>query len=105
MTGAAAPHAGSRAFFSAHPVFRRDEYARALGRDSDDRTVGSLLRQHLRSGNVRRVARGVYASVPPHADPSTWVVDRFLAASKLKPDAILAYHSALELHGAAYEGR
>jgi hypothetical protein len=29
-------------------------------------------------------------------------VDRHLAAAKLKSDAILAYHSALELHGAAY---
>ncbi len=30
MSGNAA-HPGSRAFFSAHPVFRREEYARALG--------------------------------------------------------------------------
>lgn len=98
----AAGHHSSRAFFSAHPVFRREEYARALGRTSDDRTVSALLTKHLKTGNVRRVARGVFAAVPPHADAAHWVVDRYLAAAKLKPDAILAYHSALELHGAAY---
>lgn len=95
-------HSGSRAFFSAHPVFRREEYARALGRAANDRTLSALLTKHLKAGNIRRVARGVFASVPPHREAANWVVDRYLAASRLKPDAILAYHSALELHGAAY---
>lgn len=102
VANAPAAQTGSRAFFSAHPVFRREEYARALGRGKGDRAVGSLLRQHLQAGNIRRVARGVFASVPAHADAATWVVDRYLAASKLKADAVLAYHSALELHGSAY---
>jgi predicted transcriptional regulator of viral defense system len=61
-----------------------------------------MLRQHLLAGNIRRVARGVFAAVPPHGDAHNWAVDRFLAASKLKPDAVIAYHSALELHGVAY---
>lgn len=30
------------------------------------------------------------------------MVDRYLAAAKLKRDGILAYHTALELHGVAY---
>lgn len=93
---------GSRAFFSAHPVFRREEYARALGRETSNRVVTALLTKHLKAGNIRRVARSVFAAVPAHADADTWVVDRYLAAAKLKPDAILAYHSALELHGVAY---
>jgi predicted transcriptional regulator of viral defense system len=101
MAGSAA-HPGSRAFFSAHPVFRREEYARAVGRAVDDRTVSALLAKHLKAGNIRRVARSVFAAVPPHVEAEDWVVDRYLAAAKLKPDAILAYHSALELHGTAY---
>lgn len=101
MAGSPA-HSGSRAFFSAHPVFRREEYARAVGRVSEDRTVSALLTKHLKAGNIRRVARSVFAAVPPHVDAADWVVDRYLAAAKLKPDAVLAYHSALELHGAAY---
>jgi predicted transcriptional regulator of viral defense system len=93
---------GSRAFFSAHPVFRREEYAAAVGRRSADKVVSAMLTQHLKAGNLRRVARAVFAAVPPHGDPKTWAVDRFLAASRLKPDAVIAYHSALELHGCAY---
>lgn len=100
MAGTA--HSSSRAFFSAHPVFRREEYARAVGRATTDRTVSALLTKHLRAGNIRRVARSVFAAVPPHVEAADWVVDRYLAAAKLRPDAILAYHSALELHGAAY---
>lgn len=102
MSAAPAQHSGSRAFFSAHPVFRREEYAHALGRETSNRTVTALLTKHLKAGNLRRVARGVFAAVPPHAAAETWVVDRYLAASKLKSDAVLAYHSALELHGVAY---
>ena len=30
------------------------------------------------------------------------VIDRFAAASKLRPDGVLGFHSALELHGVAY---
>ena len=93
---------GSRSFFSSHPVFRREEYAAAIGRRADDKVLSAMLTQHLKAGNIRRVARSVFAAVPPHADAATWVVDRFLAASKLKPDAVIAYHSALELHGCSY---
>ena len=61
-----------------------------------------MLDQHLRAGNIVRLARGVFASVPKHADAQTWSVDRFLAAAKLRSGGVIAYHSALELHGYAY---
>ena len=61
-----------------------------------------MLTQHLQAGNVRRIARGVFASVPRHADARIWSVDRFLAASRLRRDGIIACHSALGLHGCAY---
>ena len=61
-----------------------------------------MLTQHLQAGNIRRIARGVFASVPKHAVAAKWSVDRFLAASRLRRDAVIAYHSALELHGYAY---
>lgn len=93
---------GSRAFFSAHPVFRREEYAEAVQRRSTDKVVTTMLGQHLKAGNIRRVARGVFVSVPAHGNADSWIMDRFLAASRLKSDAVIAYHSALELHGCAY---
>lgn len=92
----------SRAFFSANPVFRREEYARAVGRPSSDPTVSQMLDQHLRAGNIKRIARAVFASVPAHAEADAWPVDHLLAASRLRADATIAYHSALELHGFAY---
>ena len=96
------PRLVSAPFFSANPVFRRDEYAAAVGRRPQDRVVTAMLAQHLRAGNIRRIARGVFASVPKHADATTWSVDRFLAASRLRQCSTIAYHSALELQGYAY---
>lgn len=96
------PRLVSAPFFSARPVFDRTEYAKAVGRRPDDKVVTAMLTQHLRAGNIRRIARGVFASVPKHADADKWVVDRFLAASRLRRGGVIAYHSALELHGCAY---
>ncbi|MFZ1101421.1 MAG: hypothetical protein WAN86_00815 [Hyphomicrobiaceae bacterium] len=102
MPQAAVPRLVSAPFFSAHPVFTRAEYAAAVGRRRGDKVVSTMLDQHLRAGNIRRISRGVFASVPKHADARKWVVDRFLAASRLRSDAVIAYHAALELHGCTY---
>ena len=96
------PRLLSAPFFSANPVFRRAEYAAAVGRQHQDKVVTAMLTQHLQAGNIRRIARGVFASVPRHADAETWSVDRFLAASRLRHGGTIAYHSALELQGYAY---
>jgi len=92
----------SSPFFSATPVFSRVEYAAALGRAPTEKVVTTMLSQHLKAGNIRRLARGVFASVPKHADAGAWPVDRFLAASRLRAGGVIAYHAALELHGYAY---
>ena len=92
----------SAPFFSERPVFRRAEYAAAVGRQPGDKVVTAMLAQHLKAGNIRRIAREVFASVPQHAKTRSWTADRFLAASRLRPDGVVAYHSALELHGYAY---
>lgn len=89
-------------FFSATPVFSRAEYAAALGRAPTEKVITTMLAQHLKAGNIRRLARGVFAFVPKHADAGAWSVDRFLAASRLRPGGVIAYHAALELHGYAY---
>ncbi len=91
----------SASFFSTTPVFGRVEFAKAFGRRPGDRAVTELLKYHLRVGNIRRIARGVFASVPKGTRPGTETVDRFLAASRLRIGAVVAYRSALELHGCA----
>ncbi|MGH8319969.1 MAG: type IV toxin-antitoxin system AbiEi family antitoxin domain-containing protein [Steroidobacteraceae bacterium] len=83
-------------FFSTTPVFARAEFAQTVGRRPDDRVVTAMLAHHLRAGNIRRIARGVFASV---SNP-----DRFLAASRLREGAVIAYRSALEMHGCTPTG-
>ncbi len=95
------PHKTAR-FLSAHPVFTRAEFAQALDHGSHAQTVTSLLGHHLRAGHIKRISREVFATVPAHLSPDAWVMDRFAAASKLRDDGVLAYHSALELHGINY---
>jgi predicted transcriptional regulator of viral defense system len=89
-------------FLSAHPVFTRAEFAVAFGHPASAANVTSLLRHHLRAGNIKRVSREVFAAVPAHLAADRMVIDRFAAASKLRTDGVLGFHSALELHGITY---
>jgi predicted transcriptional regulator of viral defense system len=89
-------------FLSAHPIFTRAEFAAAFGHPASAANVTSLLRHHLRAGNIKRVSREVFAAVPAHLAVERIVIDRFTAASKLRTDGVLGFHSALELHGIAY---
>ncbi len=91
-------------FFLTHPVFTLEEYAafRAREGSSNPRTVGNLLADQVKGGRVVRVHRGVYANVPPAADPAAFAVDPFLVAGRLAADAVVAYHAALQFRGKAY---
>ena len=96
------PRPLSAPFFCTHPVFDRGEYAAAVGRRTGDPTVSAMLAHHLRAGNIQRIARGVFASVPAPVVGTKWRSDRFLAAAVLRQRrCVVAYHSALELHGCA----
>jgi predicted transcriptional regulator of viral defense system len=95
------PHK-TASFLSAHPVFTRAEFAATFGHPTSAAKVTSLLRHHLRAGNIKRVSREVYAAVPAHLPADRMVIDRFAAASKLRSDGVLGFHSGLELHGIAY---
>ncbi len=46
--------------------------------------------------------RGLYAVVAPGNTPETCPVDPYLVAAKSADDAVLAYHTALEVHGKAH---
>src|SRR5262245_51435275 len=91
-------------FFSRHPVFRFEEFRQAhqsSGTRSPE-TTGSVLKQHVAAGNLINVRRGLYARVSAGADAATFRVDPYLLASRLTPDAVIAYHSALQLLGKAH---
>jgi predicted transcriptional regulator of viral defense system len=91
-------------FFLAHPVFRHDEFVAAhagAGARSFQSSAASL-KQHVTAGNLLRVRRGLYATVPRGVDAEHATVDPYLVATKLTHDAVVAYHAALQFHGKAY---
>jgi hypothetical protein len=75
-------------FFRQHPIFAFEEFLAS----APSRPVGTakaLLRYHVKRGNLGKVRRGLYV-VGEFSDP--WLI-----ASRLTPDAILAYDGALAL--------
>jgi predicted transcriptional regulator of viral defense system len=89
-------------YFRTHPVFTLAEFRRAVGTRATPSTTQTLIKYHLGRGTLRLVERGVYAVVPPGVEAGQFAPDRFLVAAALRPDAVLAYHSALELLGVAH---
>ncbi|MGM0578219.1 MAG: type IV toxin-antitoxin system AbiEi family antitoxin domain-containing protein [Myxococcota bacterium] len=90
-------------FFETHPVFTHEEFVEArapLG--TSRRTSDNLLAKHVAAGRLVRVRRGLYAAVPRGITPEEAPVDPYLVATKLAPDATVAYHAALQFHGRTY---
>lgn len=90
-------------FFAAHPVFTREEFDQFLRRRgvNSARTAESHLLRYLAAGRIGRVKRGVYFATGPGETAGRTSLDYLLIASRLAPDAVLAYHTALEAHGHA----
>ena len=91
-------------FLSQHAVFTVEEldlFLRERGAGSSN-TRKSLLTYYRNQGRILPLRRGLYAVVPFGAHPESVPVDPYLVASKMTPDAVLAYHTALEFHGKAY---
>lgn len=90
-------------FFSTHPVFTREEFVQFLQgrRVKSPRTTESHLLRYLTSGRIGRVKRGVYFTASPGQIAERTSLDFLLVASRMAPDAVLAYHTALEAHGYA----
>lgn len=61
-----------------------------------------MLKQHVAAGNLINLRRGLYARVPDGAEAGTFRVDPYLVASRLAEDAVIAYHSALQIFGKAH---
>ena len=91
-------------FFDVTPVFTRAEFeaARTETARRSPRTTDSLLRRYVADGRLLRVRAGLYAVVPRGAAAAAAPVDPYLVATKLAPDATLAYHAALQFWGKAY---
>lgn len=91
-------------FLATRPVFTVAEFSEWYGSRSEkrERTVEALLAYHVKRGHLVRIRKGLYAAAPPGFAAASVPIDPFLVAGKLTPDAILAYHTALEFHGKAH---
>ncbi len=65
-------------------------------------TALERVKHHLARGRLRRVAKEVYAAVPPGVASEEFAPDRYLVAAAARPDGILSHHAALELLGVAH---
>ena len=91
-------------FFRLHPVFSRDEFTEHLLSRGDVglRTEEALLSYYKKAGRLAIIRRGLYATIPAGANPASFPIDPFLIAARLRNDAVLSYHTALDFHGRAH---
>ena len=64
-------------------------------------TTATVLKQHVKAGRLVNLRRGVYATVPHGRKPESVDIDPYVLACRLRPDAVVAYHAALEFWGKA----
>jgi predicted transcriptional regulator of viral defense system len=84
--------AKANAFFSLHPVFRREEFVEEyVGTGHSQKAAGKVLEHYVRRQRVRNVRRHLYVVENVNVDP-------LLYASRITTDAVLAYASALTFH-------
>jgi predicted transcriptional regulator of viral defense system len=86
-------------FLSANQIFTIDEIRSSLEMKKNSSTLYNLLTYHLRQGHIIRIRKGLYYTIPNGIDAETYPIDPYLIASKMTPDAILAYQTALGFHG------
>jgi len=89
-------------YFTTHPVFTFEEIAAFLSKDgpsSKTSTIYNILSYHVKQGHIKRIRRGLYCRVPAGIEASSFICDSFLLASKLAPDAVLGYRTALDFFG------
>lgn len=88
--------------FATHPVFSLEEATRLLAPRGGRAGTVERLKHHVRTGRVKVVTRGVYAVVPAGVPARRFNPDPVLVAAAARPDAVFAYHAALELLGVAH---
>ena len=93
-------------YFDRHPVFRFEDFAAAhtAGGRRSRHTTASVLKQHVAGGRLLHLRRGLYASVPRgfEAEAGRYPVNPYHLATQLAPDAVVAYHAALDFYGTIY---
>ncbi len=89
-------------FLDANRVFNLAELAEAVGLPQGLGTARGLLRQHVEEGRIKEAAPKIYVVAWDQESRGRFVVPDYLLASKLRPDGVVGYHTALELFGISY---
>jgi predicted transcriptional regulator of viral defense system len=91
-------------FFFEHPVFRHEEFAqfKSFHGEISPISVNTALTYYAKSGQIKPIRRKLYAVIPPNQTADSVLIDPYLVAGKATEDAVIGYHSALELLGVAY---
>ena len=92
-------------FFETHPVFSLEEAVRYLAPSGGKPGATERLKHHLKTGRIKSLGRELYAVIPSGASAESFNPDPFLIAAAARPRGIFAYHSALQLLGAAHSAR
>lgn len=93
------------AFFESHSVFTADEFQAYLAARAPQRArqQARLLRAYVATNRLHTLKRGLYASrrasLPSDREPAVSLAH---VAARMTPDAVLAYHSALECYASDY---
>jgi predicted transcriptional regulator of viral defense system len=83
-------------FAQSSPLFTLEELGHRYGKKGPSRSVRNMLYRLKRDGRVRQLTKGDYAGAFATAS-----LNRYGLPGKLREDAAVAFHSALEFHGAA----
>lgn len=90
-------------FFAINKVFTFKEIESNLSNDQhpsvNSSTLYNLITYHQKQGHILRIRRGLYYCIPKGMDPTHCPIDQFLVGSKMAEDSVIAYGSALDLHG------
>ena len=89
-------------FFKKNSVFRANElkdFLEGMGHKDLDKSTYVALTYHCKNGALIKIRSGLYAVNNAYLNQS---INPLVIAGKATEDAIVAYHSALELHGIAY---
>ncbi len=91
-------------FFYEHPVFRHEEFAyfKSMHGVTNPISVNTALTYYAKRGRLKSIRRKLYVVVPPNQSADSVLVDSYLVAGKVTEDAVIGYHSAMELLGVAY---
>src|SRR5436309_4503 len=90
-------------FLAQYPVFTLTAFRRAGEKHGlAHAAAAERIKYALERRRLKLLAKGLYAVVPLGTTADRLRPDRFLVAAALRDDAILAYHSALELLGFAH---